>query len=377
LGVVILEILARRRAEYPTIRIGGAPRERGVTYGRLARKRVASTLEAYAQLFTHFAGLDWDEVTDYARRYEPIISDYDQSLIEEMRGIAEGARVEFKDILAINVRTEVMYGLGELRAAECSAFAALPEAVANGHTLLGQNWDWHPAALDCCVVLSIQQQEGPSILTVVEAGLLAKMGMNSEGLGVATNALVSDIDRGEPGIPYHVMLRTILNSRTFDEAVKKVQSAKRASSANYLIAEAGGTAVDLETAPGGAEHVFCIEPVDGVVGHANCFIAPDVTITDETERLRPLGKIRQRTIECHLRSAPGGIEAEYMKDVLTDHENHPHSLCRHPLEEISPMERSATVASVVMDLEERRMWVSDGQPCSHPYREIRGSILWQ
>ncbi len=334
------------------------------------------TLQAYAALFTHYAYLGWDEVTDYALRYADLIGDYDYSLIEEMQGIADGAGVEFRDILAINVRTEVMYGLGELHAAECSAFAALPEAVANGHTLLGQNWDWHPAALDCCVVLSIEQQDRPNILTVVEAGLLAKMGMNSAGVGVATNALVSDIDRGEPGIPYHVLLRSILNSGTFDEAVDKVRSAHRASSANFLIAASDGRAIDLETAPGGPEHVFSIEPSGGVVGHANCFIAPDVTITDETERLRPLGKIRQRTIEAHLRSAADGIHADYMKDVLADHENHPHSMCRHPVEEVAPMDQSATVASVVMDLNEQTMWVADGQPCSQPYRQVQALSLW-
>lgn len=365
-----------RRSEYPTIRISGDPRERGLAYGRLARDRIALTLDAYADLFAHHACLQWEEVTEYAQGYEPIIANYDPSLVEEMHGIAEGASIAFKDVLAINVRTEVMYGLGEMQAAECSAFAALPEAVANGHTLLGQNWDWHPAALDCCVVLSIEQVDRPSIVTVVEAGLLAKMGMNSEGVGVATNALVSNIDRGEHGVPYHVLLRTILNARSFDEAVRTVHSAHRASSANYLIAAAGGKARDLETAPGGPEHVFAIEPYDGVVGHANCFVASDVTVTDETERLRPLAKIRQRTIDSHLRSAAGGIGVEYMKDALSDHDNHPHSMCRHPVEAVAPMDRSATVASVVMDLDDRTMWVTDGQPCCSPYREIRGRELW-
>jgi hypothetical protein len=33
-------------------------------------------------------------------------------------------------------------------------------------------------------------------------------------------------------------------------------------------------------------------------------------------------------------------------------------------------DRGATVASVLMDLDARRMWVADGAPCSHPYREL-------
>ena len=36
------------------------------------------------------------------------------------------------------------------------------------------------------------QDDGPDFVTVVEAGLLAKTGMNSSGIGLATNALVTD-----------------------------------------------------------------------------------------------------------------------------------------------------------------------------------------
>jgi isopenicillin-N N-acyltransferase-like protein len=56
-------------------------------------------------------------------------------------------------------------------------------------------------------VLEVRQDEGPDFVTVVEAGLLAKTGMNAAGLGLVTNALVTDADVGEPGLPYHVLLR--------------------------------------------------------------------------------------------------------------------------------------------------------------------------
>ena len=111
-------------------------------------------------------------------------------------------------MLAINVRTEVMFAAkarqvasDARRVGECSAFAVTPERSADGHTLIGQNWDWLLHAADTCVVLEVQQDEGPDFVTVVEAGLLAKTGMNSSGIGLVTNALVSDADRGEAGHP--------------------------------------------------------------------------------------------------------------------------------------------------------------------------------
>ena len=57
--------------------------------------------------------------------------------LEEMRGIADGAGLDLTDVLAINVRTEVMYSAkarhapravpsAEAPPAECSAFACVP-----------------------------------------------------------------------------------------------------------------------------------------------------------------------------------------------------------------------------------------------------------
>ena len=357
-------------AVYPTVRVRGGPHERGHSYGRQAAPRILYTLAYYRRLFEWYAGLDWQRVTDYALRYAPIVADYDRSLTEEMQGIADGAAVSFEDILALNVRTEVMYGLGDLHAAECTAFAALPEATTTGHTLLGQNWDWHPDAARSCVVLQMAPDNGPAMTTVVEAGLLAKLGMNDQGIGLVTNALVSDVDHGDPGVPYHVLLRSILACASFGEAVDLVYSARRASSANYLIASSTGQAVDLEAAPGDADRVFALAPNHGTLAHANCFVAENLTVGDETRRLRPLSQARQRIMEAHLGSSVQELTVERMQEVLRDHDNHPQSMCRHPVDSVHPMDRSATVVSAVMDLDAGEIWLADGQPCSHPYRRI-------
>lgn len=363
---------------YPFIRIASAsPRERGRQYGHSAKERIQKTLASYGRLFIGYADLDWASVTGYARRYVDVIGGFDPDLIEEMNGIAEGSGTTFDDILAINVRTEIMYGLGDLRAvADCTAFAALPASTANGHTILGQNWDWHPDAFDSCVVLSVEQDDRPSWITVVEAGLLAKMGMNSEGVGVATNAMVSNVDRGEPGVPYHVMLRSILDSPTFDDAVSRVQGANRASSANYLIASRDGRAIDLEVIPGGANGVFPVEEQDGVIGHANCYMSPDFDVEDQTAVKKPLSLTRQRTMDTMLETHNGRISVPLMQALLAGHENQPNALCRHPRQELAPTDRSATVASMIMDLSERTVWIADGPPCTHEYRAYKASELW-
>ena len=45
-------------------------------------------------------------------------------------------------------------------------------------------------------------------------------------------------------------------------------------------------------------------------------------------------------------------------------------MCCHPDPRDPAPERGATVASLVMDLDARTMWLADGHPCTVPYREL-------
>ena len=149
----------------------------------------------------------------------------------------------------------------------------MPAPGQTGPAIIGQNWDWLLHAAQTLVVLEVRQDDGPDFVTVVEAGLLAKTGMNAAGLGLVTNALVTDADVGEPGLPYHVLLRAVLDCATVTEALEVLQAGPRSSSANYLIAHASGAALDIEAAPGDFTRLYPLFPEDGVLLHTNHFLA--------------------------------------------------------------------------------------------------------
>src|SRR5690606_23325984 len=138
---------------------------------------------------------------------------------------------------------------------ECSSFAVLPEASANGHTVVGQNWDWVPFAEETVVMVVAQRDDGPDFVTIAEAGHVAKVGVNAAGLGVCTNTLVGTLDDGRPGVPYHVLLRVLLDAESMSGAMSVLYGPDRAFSANYLIAHADGLAANVETVPGGSAGV--------------------------------------------------------------------------------------------------------------------------
>jgi isopenicillin-N N-acyltransferase-like protein len=367
---------------FPHVRVSGGPRERGRQYGEQARDRVRRSIEAYDAVFDHYAGWRWADVRREAGRYAEPIEAFGSAYIEEIRGIAEGAGVEFEDVLGINVRTEVMFaakaraaaaqgdGGAGVRPDGCSAFAVLPSASVDGHTVIGQNWDWLLHSFDTVVVLEAAQDDGPDFVTVVEAGLLAKTGMNSSGIGLTTNALVTDDDRGEPGVPYHLVLRGILDAENLSDAYATMQRGVRSSSANYLVASVDGVAVDVEAAPGDFSRLFLSFAQDGVLLHTNHFLSPAFDAKDVSLWVMPDSPFRLERLRASVRGRAPKLSLGDFRTFLADHANHPSGICCHPDARMDPFDQGATVASVLMDLDRRRMWVADGHPCTSPYREL-------
>jgi isopenicillin-N N-acyltransferase-like protein len=369
-------------SEHPHVRVAGSAAERGRQYGEQARERVHRSVSAYRDVFAHWAGWDWDAVRQEAARFEAPIAAFGPRYLAEMRGIAEGAGLDFIDVLSINVRTEVMFAAkarqaaGDVplaqpaRPAECSAFAVVPAPGRTGRALAGQNWDWLPHSADTVVVLEASQDDGPDFVTVVEAGLLAKTGMNSSGLGLVTNALVTADDTGEPGLPYHLMLRAILDCENVSDAITTLQAGVRSSSANYLLAHRDGIAVDVEGAPGDFSRLYFVFPgSDGVLLHTNHFLADRFAGTDVSVWAMPDSPVRLQRLRAGVQAAPDHSLSTF-RSLLSDHANYPSGVCCHPDPRFAPVEQGMTVTSVLMDLGEQRMWVADGNPCTVPYREL-------
>jgi isopenicillin-N N-acyltransferase-like protein len=301
--------------------------------------------------------------------------------LAEIEGIAAGAGVAVEDILALNVRTEIMFAAVARQAAHdvsaarfwrtnAAPFALLPAATADGHTLIGQNWDWHPGMRDTLIVLHAQQDSGPDYVTVVEAGLLAKMGFNTAGIGVAANALISDRDRGEAGVPFHVVLRGLLDAETMTQALAAINRQPRAASANYLVAHRDGEAFNAETAPGDYTRVYADFALGDMLVHTNHFTSPRFDLHDVGLWNGPDSPFRYTRLTHLLRKAAGGVDVARLQTILADHFNRPHSICRHPDPAAPAAEQYATIASVIMDLTAGTMWLAEGNPCEVAYREV-------
>ena len=216
---------------FPLVDVEGDARERGRQYGSLAAERIATSLRVYMAAWTAGAGAGAARAAllARARKFEPVIGDRYPELLEEMRGIAEGAGRAIEEIVALNARTELLYGEP---ADGCTGAVLLPERT-GGPVIIGQNWDWRPACREAAIVLRVTPERGPGFLTFVEAGMLARSGMNSAGIGLCGNFLNSDMDGTQRGVPIPVIRRAILMSPSLPTAVGEVLRAPRAFSSNH------------------------------------------------------------------------------------------------------------------------------------------------
>lgn len=340
------------------------PFDRGRQLGTVAATQIHGSIDAYSGIFGFTTGLEWDDARRAARAYRDPIAEYDADILAEMEGLAAGARVGIDDILAINARTEIMFGLSA-PASECTSFFAGPSTTVDGHTLVGQNWDWRFRCAPNTILAEVSQEgAGPTFVMMAEAGLIGKLGFNEAGIGVAANALVADIDHGEPGVPFHVVLRGILNSATVEEALSAIVRAKRAASANYVIASSDGRCLDVEAGPGGVENVFLVQPDAGLLAHANAYTAA-TPFLDAGKW--PDSANRQQRVRDHLEAGRGRITPEYIEEILRDHDGRPTSVCRHPRENVDEMELGATLGSWIIDLTTLTAQLAEGSPCESEY----------
>jgi isopenicillin-N N-acyltransferase-like protein len=260
----------------------------------------------------------------------------------EIAGIAAGANQDELELRAVNARTEILAGAGPT---ECS--------VAGAGGLLAQNWDWHPDCAPSTVVWIVQHPRG-WFVTLTEAGLLAKIGMNDAGLGVCLNLLATTADGGLDGTPIHLLLRQTLETcRSVDEAIALLTRAKTSASSAITVATPGDVAT-VELSPGGAN------VIRGSVGaHTNHFLEPPRAGEDIMPEESPSTIPRLEV-----------VRGQPLLDALRSHDGHPKGVCRH----IDPgdpwVDQTVTVASVVMNLAALRFHVAAGQPCTHEHVQV-------
>jgi len=334
-------------APFPLIDLSGTPRGRGRQYGEAAAERIRRSADIYLTAFCR-QGLGKDRVSVLVDTLLPIIDRFEPAYLEEMRGIAEGARCPLEHVVVVNARTELL-AQARLATAEpdgCTGVVVLPEA-SGGAVIHAQNWDWRAECAETGVVLRIRSDEGPALLTFTEAGGLARCGLNAAGIGLTANFLGSDRDGRRPGVPLVLLRRRVLESPHFALAIQAVYATPKWVSNNVMLSHAGGAALDIESAP---DDSFLLQPEAGLLVHANHFEHPSALakLRDTGLATTPDSAYRAQRVRGLLATNRGRIDVADVKAALFDDFGTPFSVCRPPRPAATGDNLSASVMMVVM-----------------------------
>ena len=358
-------------AAFPFIEVSGSPRNVGLQYGRKAAARIHRSIEIYRRLFAA-KGIDWTLARAGAAAFAGRIEQVYPQIAEEMRALAEGADVQFEDIVAINSRSELLHGsFGKARADADdidggTGAVVLPPSTREGHLIHAQNWDWRDECAETSIVLKIAPELGPTMLVFAEAGVMAAAGFNNMGLAISTNHLECEQDARREGIPSTIVRRQVLAQASFGSAIETVLKAEHGLSTHFMISHREGEGIGLEATP---EEVFWLTPEDDVLVHANHFVS-----IPARSRVRDLSLLtsadslyRDKRVRRYLVRDRGRVTLSTVQAALQDRFGAPRAVCRAP----QAGKSTSTAATIIMDTTAQVMWVSPRPYGPHKFTEYR------
>jgi isopenicillin-N N-acyltransferase-like protein len=335
-----------------TISLSGTPQEIGFQHGQLLADQVHHNIEFYKSLFLTTFG-DESQILNAAEAFKESIRGYNPDYILEIDQIASGAGVsEPLWLYAINARTE----LSMLKAVhECTAI------VCPKKDILAQTWDWAQKLEGNFFLMEISFPDGHKILQLAEAGIIGKIGLNNQGLGVTLNYLFDEHVEFST-VPIHIILRRVLESRTLEEAKNTARKSGIGKASNLIIA-GHGQAVDIEFA-GDLMEIYEIE--GEVYVHTNHFLhaKPPNIVNEESFQ----NSVTRYTTAVKRLKNSSPFDAQKAIEILSDQTSGKSAiLARYKPDPQEMLGDYGTLATIVMDLGKRSMLVRMGNPSNQAF----------
>ena len=336
-------------AQYPLYKARGTHRELGRQHGEQAARQI----QAHVELMCAGQKLSPQQLRRRAAQFQPMFDRYCPHLLEEMRGLAEGAGVTLEEAMACNIRGELRNARGE----GCTAYVIGHSGSAKREILAGQNADLGPETIPLGYVLHLQPQGKPEVLIWTFGGMLGYHGMNSVGLAHFENALGGG-PRSRFGLPHYPVERMMLECDRLEQVFDLLRKMPLEYNANFVLCDGQGNIADVEATTEGPE--ILRDRGAGYLVHTNHYLCQRYANQENFKRSLADSFPRLDRMDSLVKSRFGSMEVDDIKHFLSDHSGYPTSICRHD----SSM---CTVSSLISEPAQRRMHVAKGNPCKNQY----------
>jgi isopenicillin-N N-acyltransferase-like protein len=346
----------------PVIEASGKPFDMGRMIGRKCAAKAAVMRRNMAAAIAHSTGASWESALRRAGRHLPYAEEFYPDYVEEIRGYAEGARIEFEDVFACCCHEL----LSPLSFKGCTDIAVSGDVTLKGNTLAAHNEDWSEDGLGTVVLLHARPSAKPEFVCTAYGGILPSSGMNNAGITLTGNALEQNDVR--IGVPKVFPARRVLEARRIGEALSWAMPRERASSYNNICCDRNGEIYSLE---GSATDCAWLYADDGYMVHTNHYTSDRMRRYEADPSATACSIFRYHRAERLIRGQLGSVTAESLMEIMRDHANKPCSICRHADQGRHPLDVSETIFSVIYDLSALEAHVVRGKPCSGTYSRFK------
>lgn len=336
------------------LEIKGSYREIGYQVGQVFRENIKEILHSRSEWHSRLINiLKSDEGRKFSDKLLELSQKHFPNVIEEIKGMADGAGIHFNHIWAINIKSEL--GAVKKEPPGCSSIFVKDDK----NMWLFHNEDGHTAYKDIVFTIKVTPPSGISYISMVYPGTITGNGpsLNSRGIVQTTNYIGST--KSEIGLPRYIIGRAILEANDLKEAIQIATFESRAYPYHHHLASFNEKRyASVETIPGVSE----VKYPDGVYFHTNHLLfekTKDYQFQDQ-EYKNSSSLSRYIVINEKLNQLePDNLRPDSMLSILSSHERKPYSPCRHPLEDIL----GQTLGTAFFDINEGIFYLYKGNPC--------------
>ena len=355
----------------------GSPFERGLTHGRVLKKEIHKVIGKWRTHLETDYKLGADEFTE--RFFEKTdflqaIERWTPGLLEEVRGVADGAGIDFRAALLFNLLDEVWANAEGVAGEHCSGVGVNKQG--ERPAMIAQNMDINGFYDGYQTLLHIKYPNSDlETLVFTCAGLIALTGMSNRPVGVTVNTL-SQLAYSADGLPVAFVIRGLLEQKSQKDAVEFLHNVKHASGQNYLIGGEEGV-YDFEASANKVSRYLPSRNA-GVVCHTNHPLVNDDYTVKFRDKFRhrlmanDVGSVasgssdtRFRSLEQRLGDKVGSLDIDALRSALTSRDSDQFPVCVNHQSESAPF----TFGSVIMVLSEKpELQLAVGPPNKTKYR---------
>ncbi len=340
-----------KEIQVPVIHVKGSPYEAGYQIGTQLKKNL---LQEVAEMK---ADPDWNKIRAEAELYLAYSRKYLPEYVTETKGAADAAGLELEDLFP--TLCEELWDENYRFTKGCSDLIASNDVTADGSVLAAHNNDTSPSTQELVTIIHYQVDGEPEIVAVGYGGLGISVGHNSAGISLTGNQV--DSNDMKVGVPRLLLVRKILAARTIGQAIDAAILKERASNYNQVITDRNGEIYSIE---GSATDYAPLYSTDGYLVHTNHYVAPWMREFEFDPHGITSSIVRYNRGVRLLKNNRSRITVDLLKQFLSDHVNHPGSICRHGT-------YVKTTFSVIINLTTGTMLLARGNPCEVKYNEYK------